>query len=95
MVAAIRAPCSVFGEGHGEHVGEFQPGKVVTVCDHPGFLRGRETEGEVCREAGRVPFGGLIEGFGGNLVDFRKVGIQQHPLTAHGEDAGFQGGRNV
>ncbi len=44
--------------------GEFQPGQVITICDHLQFLPGIKLENEILRETFGVAFHALIEAAG-------------------------------
>src|SRR4029079_9777046 len=41
---------------------------------------------KVGREAVGIPLDGLVQGGSSHSVEFSKVGVEQHPLAAHGAD---------
>lgn len=86
---------SVFGEGRGILRRELELGEVVTVCDYLQFLLTGETEGKVFGEAVCVAFDGLVERFCGHSIKLGQIRIEDHSLTANGQDDRLDGFRRL
>jgi hypothetical protein len=79
----------VFGKRVGHSTGEFQPGEVVTICDHLLFLGLGQLKPEIAGEPLKISFDRLIERLRVGPVKLGQVGVKQHPLPTDQKDTRF------
>jgi hypothetical protein len=77
---------TMLGEGIGQARREFQEGKVVAICDHLGLLARRQLEHEIVREPFDVPFGLLVEAFGGDSIGRGEIVAEDDALASDFDD---------
>jgi hypothetical protein len=77
---------AVFAEGERPGTGEFEPDKVVTICDHIPLFSIGQLEYKVRWEAVRVPFHRLVEGLVWHAVEGGQIVVQHDPRAADGTD---------
>jgi hypothetical protein len=67
--------------------GEFEPMKVVAICDYILLFISRKLKNEILRESFPVAFYLLIQAPCGNAGQLGQVCVQHHPLSPEGEYA--------
>ncbi len=89
--STLGAWIAMLGKSERQHLGEFEPGEVITICDHLRLLICRELKHKTPREACRVALDGLVERPGRHPVEFRQIGDDHYLLAANDQDAVLTG----